>query len=43
VHDDIDARGEPVATLYAAEGGIYEHVGYGIGHSAALLSHAPAV
>ncbi|MDQ1532373.1 MAG: hypothetical protein QOF28_134, partial [Actinomycetota bacterium] len=31
VHDDIDARGEPVATLYAAEGGIYEHVGYGIG------------
>ena len=30
VHDDIDARGEPVATLYAAEGGIYEHVGYGI-------------
>lgn len=31
VHDDIDARGEPVATLYAAEGGIYEHLGYGIG------------
>jgi predicted acetyltransferase len=30
VHDDIDARGEPVATLYAAEGGIYEHVDYGI-------------
>jgi predicted acetyltransferase len=30
VHDDIDARGEPVAALYAAEGGIYEHVDYGI-------------
>ena len=31
VHDDIDARGEPVATLYAAEGSIYEHLDYGIG------------
>jgi predicted acetyltransferase len=30
VHEDIDARGEPVATLYAAEGGIYEHLDYGI-------------
>jgi predicted acetyltransferase len=30
VHDDIDARGEPIATLSASEGGIYEHVGYGI-------------
>ena len=30
VHDDIDARGEPVASLYAAEGGIYEHLDYGI-------------
>ena len=30
VHDDIDARGEPVATLSAAEGSIYEHMQYGI-------------
>jgi len=30
VHDDIDARGEPVASLYASEGSIYENVGYGI-------------
>jgi predicted acetyltransferase len=30
VHDDIDARGEPIASLYAAEGGIYEHLDYGI-------------
>ncbi|HEX4491433.1 MAG TPA: GNAT family N-acetyltransferase [Acidimicrobiia bacterium] len=30
VHDDIAARGEPIATLYAAEGGIYEHLDYGI-------------
>jgi predicted acetyltransferase len=30
VHDDIDARGEPVASLFAAEGGIYEHLDYGI-------------
>jgi predicted acetyltransferase len=30
VHDDIDARGEPVATLLASDGGIYEHVDYGI-------------
>lgn len=30
VHDDIDDRGEPLATLYASEGGIYEHLGYGI-------------
>lgn len=29
VHDDIDARGEPLASLYASEGGIYHHVGYG--------------
>jgi predicted acetyltransferase len=29
VHDDIDARGEPVAALYAAEGGIYDHLDYG--------------
>src|SRR4051812_9386825 len=30
VHDDIDARGEPLASLYASEGSIYENVGYGI-------------
>jgi predicted acetyltransferase len=30
VHDDIDARHEPVATLSAAEGGIYERLDYGI-------------
>ena len=30
IHDDIDERGEPLATLAASEGGIYEHVGYGI-------------
>lgn len=30
VQDDIDERGEPLATLYASEGGIYEHLGYGI-------------
>ncbi len=30
VHDDIDERGEPLASLHASEGGIYEHLGYGI-------------
>ena len=30
VHDDIDARGEPMAALTASEGGIYERFGYGI-------------
>jgi predicted acetyltransferase len=29
IHDDIDERGEPLASLYASEGGIYDHVGYG--------------
>jgi predicted acetyltransferase len=29
-HDDIDARGEPLATLTASEGGIYERFGYGV-------------
>ncbi len=29
VHDDIDARDEPLASLYGSEGGIYHHVGYG--------------
>ncbi len=30
VHDDIDERGEPLASLSASEGGIYEHLQYGI-------------
>jgi predicted acetyltransferase len=30
IHEDIDERGEPLATLSASEGGIYENVGYGI-------------
>ncbi len=30
VHDDIDGRGEPIASLYASEGSIYEHLAYGI-------------
>lgn len=29
LHRDIDDRGEPVASLYASEGGIYERFGYG--------------
>jgi predicted acetyltransferase len=29
-HDDIDARSEPIASLTASEGGIYERFGYGI-------------
>jgi predicted acetyltransferase len=29
-HDDIDARGEPVAALFASESGIYERFGYGL-------------
>lgn len=41
VHDDIDARGEPIASLYAAEGGIYEHLGYGIATKAAVNSIDP--
>ncbi len=30
VHDDIDSRGEPVASLYASQAGIYERFGYGM-------------
>lgn len=30
LHDDIDARDEPIAMLTASEGGIYERFGYGI-------------
>lgn len=41
VHDDIDARGEPVASLYAAEGGIYEHLDYGIATRAAITHINP--
>jgi predicted acetyltransferase len=29
--DDVHARGEPIAVLYASEGGIYEPFGYGLG------------
>jgi predicted acetyltransferase len=29
VHDDIDAHGEPVASLYASQSSIYERFGYG--------------
>jgi predicted acetyltransferase len=32
-HDDIDRRGEVLATLTASEGGIYERFGYGIASS----------
>jgi predicted acetyltransferase len=30
IHDDIDARDEPLAALGASEGGIYERFGYGV-------------
>ena len=30
VHADADARGEPVAVLYASEGSIYDRFGYGV-------------
>jgi predicted acetyltransferase len=30
LHEDIDARNEPVAMLTASEGGIYERFGYGV-------------
>jgi predicted acetyltransferase len=30
VHQDADDRGEPIAMLFASEGGIYERFGYGI-------------
>ena len=38
VHDDIEVRGEPLATLYASEGGIYDHVGYGAGTQVRVTS-----
>ena len=38
VHDDIEARGEPLATLYGSEGGIYDHVGYGAGTQVRVTS-----
>ncbi len=41
VHDDIDARGEPVASLFAAEGSIYERLDYGISTRVALNTVAP--
>lgn len=30
LHDDADQRGEPVASLWASEAGIYERFGYGL-------------
>jgi predicted acetyltransferase len=30
VHADVDERGEPLATLYASQAGIYERFGYGV-------------
>jgi predicted acetyltransferase len=30
VHQDADERGEPIAMLFASEGGIYDRFGYGI-------------
>ncbi|CAB4858990.1 unannotated protein [freshwater metagenome] len=30
VHADIDERGEPLASLWASEGSIYEHLQYGV-------------
>ncbi len=41
VHDDIHARGEPLATLYGSEGGIYDHVGYGAGTQVRVTSIDP--
>ncbi len=38
VHDDIEARGEPLATLHGSEGGIYDHVGYGTGTRTRIIS-----
>ena len=42
VHDDIDARGEPLAALTASEGGIYERLGYGIATRRRIDQHRPA-
>jgi len=41
VHDDIDVRGEPVASLFASEGGIYERLGYGIATRVRVVSLDP--
>ena len=38
IHDDIDARGEPLAALTASEGGIYERFGYGIASRRRVVS-----
>jgi predicted acetyltransferase len=44
IHDDIDARSEPLAALTASEGGIYERFEYGIASRSrvALLDRAGA-
>jgi predicted acetyltransferase len=36
-HDDIAARGEPLALLTASEGGIYERFGYGVATRCRLI------
>ena len=38
VHDDIDERGEPLASLYGSEGGIYESRGYGVASNSRTIS-----
>ena len=38
VHDDIDDRGEPLASLGASEGSIYEHLDYGIATRDRMIS-----
>ena len=38
VHDDIDERGEPLASLYGSEGGIYETHGYGVASNSRTIS-----
>jgi len=41
VHDDIAERGEPIATLYASEGGIYENIDYGCSTQVRVASLNP--
>jgi predicted acetyltransferase len=41
-HADIDERGEPVAMLFASEGGIYERFGYGVATRIRIIEIATA-
>ncbi|MEO7398659.1 MAG: GNAT family N-acetyltransferase [Ilumatobacteraceae bacterium] len=41
VHDDIDERGEPLASLSASEGSIYSNIGYGIATRVRVISIDP--